>query len=414
MEKVEVQDWLDKGLDAVRVVVWTGVEGDQADRDRMKLTVPQLSQRQLLFLGAAAAMAGMLGIAAFGLNGFFRAATQLGAMFCLLAAAIYTGFVARQQPLMAWRICSLLVLVGTVVGGDAELLLWLVYMYVLAFVAYLHKPWIVGATGVLSGVVLLFSMTLLGRNSPTGVLFAIVLPIVVGTLAGSLNRTRRELALHQRASAQSDADRARLEERARIAREMHDIVAHHMSMIVVRCETARYRLADVPEPCVEEFTGIGEAARSAMTDMQRLLGVLRGADQAPDMAPQPGLTELTELVDSARGAGVDVALEVSVDGEVPAAVGLTAYRVVQEGLTNAGKHAPGAPVSVEVRREGTVLTVTVRNGISPRPVAEQQTGGHGLVGITERVKLHGGVVHSGPTEDGGFVLRATILLEVPK
>jgi signal transduction histidine kinase len=203
-----------------------------------------------------------------------------------------------------------------------------------------------------------------------------------------------------------------LEERTRIARELHDVVAHHMSLIAVRAETAPYRLADLPDPVQAEFLALSEAAREALVDMRRLLGVLRQEQQA-GLAPQPQLSDLPDLVESARLAGVPVKLSapVALDG-VPAAVGVCAYRIVQESLSNAGQHAPGAAVTVSVDHDASSVTLRVANGPgdqagSPPPGARS---GHGLAGMRERVALLGGSLTAGPAADGGFVVAAVLPL----
>ncbi len=165
---------------------------------------------------------------------------------------------------------------------------------------------------------------------------------------GSRRRAQRALAAQTERAEIEQARRAVLEERTRIARELHDVVAHHMSLIAVRAETAPYRLGDLPEPARAEFSSLSEVAREALTEMRRLLGVLRH-DQPAGLAPQPQLADLPALVDAARQAGVSVELS------VPAALArclpalrLCAYRIVQESLSNASQHAPGAAVTVSV------------------------------------------------------------------
>jgi signal transduction histidine kinase len=224
-------------------------------------------------------------------------------------------------------------------------------------------------------------------------------------LADQVRRRRevqRGLAEEEARSELEHARRALLEERTRIARELHDVVAHSMSLVAVRAETAPYRLAGVPGPAAEEFTGIATAARDALTEMRRLLGVLRAED--PDVAfePQPGLADLDGLFATAREAGVRVS--VTIDGDVmqvPASVQLSAYRIVQEALSNASRHAPGAPVQVAVRCAEDAVDVVVRNGSGgrrPRPAG----AGLGLTGMRERAGILGGTLAAGPAEGGGF------------
>ena len=153
-----------------------------------------------------------------------------------------------------------------------------------------------------------------------------------------------------------------LEERTRIARELHDVVAHHMSLIAVRAETAPYRLRGLPESARAEFGSLSEVAREALAEMRRLLGVLRD-DQPAALAPQPQLADLPALVDAARQAGVSVELSVPAAlDQVPSGVGLCAYRIVQESLSNASQHAPGAAVTVSVDHGVAAVLLRVANG----------------------------------------------------
>jgi signal transduction histidine kinase len=238
-------------------------------------------------------------------------------------------------------------------------------------------------------------------------------------------RDRRALAAQtQRAREQSERAReqrernAVLEERARIAREMHDVVAHHMSMIAVQAETAPYRLTDLPAPAQREFAALSGAAREALTEMRRLLGVLRSDSSADGaaLAPQPGLRDIPALAETARRAGAQVTLDMpDEESPLPPGTGLAAYRIVQESLSNAGRHAPGAMVRVrlECDGDGDAIRITVENNPSEAPPAAgtgagQGPAGHGLAGMRERAALLGGTLEAGATGDGGFAVRAVL------
>jgi signal transduction histidine kinase len=245
-----------------------------------------------------------------------------------------------------------------------------------------------------------------------GVLDAVPAPLLLvglvtaAVLAGQLSRYRSR-ARQQLAVAEEHG--LVLAERARIARELHDVIAHHMSMIAVRAETAPYRLRSVPDQARAEFQEISHESRTALTEMRRLLGVLRSDEPAPPTAPQPGLTDLGDLVETARAAGATVHLEMhgAMTG-LPAAVDVSGYRIVQEALTNAARHAAGAPVRITLRRTGTELSVSVRNG--PGNQGRPGAAGHGLRGMRERVAALGGQLQAGPTEDGGFEVSASLPL----
>ncbi|PWJ05491.1 two-component sensor histidine kinase [Streptomyces sp. NWU49] len=231
-------------------------------------------------------------------------------------------------------------------------------------------------------------------------------------------------ALHERSEVQrrlveqetiSEAERGRrtlLEERARIARELHDVVAHHMSVITVQADTAAYRLDGLPPDVREEFTSIAATARESLGEMRRLLGVLRNEEAHGELAPQPGLTRIGQLVEAVAKAGVPVEFA-PCDADVPEVVGLSAYRIVQEALANVVRHAPGAPTQVSVSEDGERLTVLVVNGPPPEPPAaplEEGGTGHGLIGMRERVRLADGTLDAGPLPDGGFRVAARIPL----
>jgi signal transduction histidine kinase len=194
-------------------------------------------------------------------------------------------------------------------------------------------------------------------------------------------------------------------ERARIARELHDVVAHHISMISVQAETARVATPGMPEAGARQLQAIGDTARTALAEMRRLLGVLReDAGGEPTRAPQPGLNQLLALVDESR-AGASTRL--IVHGRVAPldpGIELTAYRIVQEALTNARRHAPGAAVDVEVDYAGDRLHLRVRDN-GPGARAE---GGHGLLGMRERIATVGGELRVGPAPAGGFLVEATL------
>ena len=252
------------------------------------------------------------------------------------------------------------------------------------------------------------------RNLKGPVSATLVFTVIAIALDSVGGRLRAQRALTFQAE-QTDAERARrsvLEERTRIARELHDVVAHHMSLVAVRAETAPYRLAGLPDSVRAEFASLSDTAREALADMRRLLGVLRD-DQPVALAPQPRLTDVPALVDAARRAGVTV--ELSLPGrldQVPSAVGLCAYRIVQESLSNASQHAPGTRVRVSVDREAAAVVLEVANGpgVPAVKAAGVRATGHGLAGMRERVALLGGELSAGPTPDGRFVVSAVLPL----
>jgi signal transduction histidine kinase len=248
-------------------------------------------------------------------------------------------------------------------------------------------------------------------GSDARVFSVLLLVVVVAALALGDTRRQRGEAVAERDEAQRD--QALMEERARIARELHDVVAHHVSMIAVQAETGRLTTPGLPDQGKERFEAIANTARDSLTELRRLLGVLRedGGGGGVERAPQPGLAGLQALVDTARGAGTRVRLIMS--GRVvplPPGVDLTAYRIAQEALTNARRHAPGADVDLELRYETGMLRLEVRdNG----PGVTGEADGHGIVGMRERAEMVGGTLHAGPAAGGGFAVCAELPIEEP-
>jgi len=234
--------------------------------------------------------------------------------------------------------------------------------------------------------------------------------VAVAADAMAARRRAQLIAAGQAERAELEqARRAVLEERARIARELHDVVAHHLSLIAVRAESAPFRLPGLAAPVSTEFGSLSAAAREALADMRRLLGVLR-AEQPAARAPQPQLADLPDLVAAARRAGVTVALHGPADwAPVPAGVGVCAYRIVQESLSNASRHAPGAAVTVTVGHDGRAVCLNVTNGPAGHAAGDHRPG-HGLAGMRERVALLGGSLTAGPAPGGGFTVCATLPL----
>ena len=199
------------------------------------------------------------------------------------------------------------------------------------------------------------------------------------------------------------------EERARIARELHDIVAHSVSVMVLQVGAVRHKLPDELAEDRDALTGVERAGRSALAEMRRLLGAMRSDGEEAELAPQPGLDGLDSLVEEVGRAGLPVRLHV--DGEpfsLPRAIDLSAYRIVQEGLTNALKHSRASIAEVTVRYRSDELQLEIRDdGIG---TATSDGLGHGLVGIRERVKIYGGEMSAGTANGGGFVLSTRLPL----
>jgi signal transduction histidine kinase len=265
---------------------------------------------------------------------------------------------------------------------------------------------------------LLYALSPVATAAKGGRPFAVLLLALAAgaTATGIAHRTRAEAAQRDesaRAMADSLLEHVARGERARIARELHDVVAHHISMIAVQAEAARLTTPGMPPEGATRLVAIGDTARTALTEMRRLLGVLReDAGGAPTRRPQPGLQQLNELLDEARGLSIG-STRLIVRGTVAPldpGVELTAYRIVQEALTNARRHAPGAAVDVELYYRAEALHLWVRdNGPGPPPGSNGAgPAGHGLTGMSERAAMLGGRLSTGPAPRGGFLVEAVL------
>jgi signal transduction histidine kinase len=251
------------------------------------------------------------------------------------------------------------------------------------------------------------------------VLLAALAP--AAALTGIAQRARSEALVHRtarQAIAGTLVEHTARGERARIARELHDVVAHHISMIAVQAETARLATPGMPAAGAQRLLEIGDSARAGLTEMRRLLGVLREDAQAvgpgqadADRHPQPGLQQLNELLDEARDtSGTGTRLIISgPPATLDPGVELAAYRIVQEALTNARRHAPGAAVDVELHFADDALSLRIRdNGPGPPAAQPVAAGGHGLPGMRERAAAAGGELRTGAAPGGGFLIEATL------
>jgi signal transduction histidine kinase len=323
---------------------------------------------------------------------------------------------APRFPLITWRLGLLAAVLDTLtvehvagINGGQFALLLVIFCVAAATVERTVLWWMCTLTVALSWL----WVPLQGSVQPSATATVITVALTVAIDAARGRRgARQQLAVEAAHVEREQAHRAVLEERARIARELHDVVAHHMSLIAVQAETAPYRINEVPDAVGAEFGAISDAARDALSDMRRLLGVLRN-DEAAARAPQPQIEQISELIDTARNAGVpvDYSLDGAVDG-IPSAVGVCAYRIVQEALSNATRHAPGAMVSVQIHRDDDAVRLMITNGPG-RSIAllrEDPGPGHGLAGMRERAVLLGGALNAGPVLAGGFSVTAVLPL----
>jgi signal transduction histidine kinase len=243
----------------------------------------------------------------------------------------------------------------------------------------------------------------------SGVGDAVFASVLIGGSWGAGRIVRRQnLLLDALAREQAIRERAAVvDERARLARELHDVVAHSVSTMVVQAEAGELLLARDPERARDAFVSITRSGRQALGELRRMLGLLRSSDGEPALGPQPGLAQIHALVEQMRGVGLPV--ELSIEGEqraLPAGVDLSAYRIVQEALTNTLKHARPARARVTVRYRADVVELEVLDD-GTRSMNGSR-GGHGIAGMRERVRLYGGSLETGGRPEGGFSVRARL------
>jgi signal transduction histidine kinase len=284
----------------------------------------------------------------------------------------------------------------------------------------------IAVAGAVAGIAI--SLSAPGHSEPYDAIFQAMIFLTAGA-AGVLSRAKRA----SMQAAESRADRAEAErdrqaalaaarERTRIARELHDVVAHHVSLMAVQAEAAMSLLPGRPEQARRSVQIVADAARQALTELRRLLGVLRGPSEAPQTAPSVSLGELGALLGQVRGTGLPVDFEVTGSpAPLSPGIGLTAYRIVQEALTNTVRHSAAASASVTLSYEPGFVTVRVAdsgprreetpaggNGAAAAPRPALTGAGLGLAGITERVASCGGTLTVGPTPAGGFAVTARL------
>ncbi|WP_072690913.1 sensor histidine kinase [Rhodococcus marinonascens] len=332
------------------------------------------------------------------------------------ALAAFPFLLIRANPALAWAVSAVSALVIPQVfalqeGYDYpwQVVHILVMLALLAAVSVRAALPVVGVAWI--STVLLFLADMPG-TSGRGWTVGLTATVVFCLLIRWLLLSRRQLAQQEGLSEFERTRRTILEEKTRIARDLHDVVAHHMSMVVVQAQSAPYRIAGMSDETRAEFESIGAAGRAALNEVRGLLGVLRSDGQLAELAPQPGVQQIGELLEGTRRAGIPVVWHV--DGEpsrLPESVGLVMYRILQESLANAARHAPGADVLVDIAYSSPA-TLSVVNGSSPRadsvPAAES-SGGQGIIGMRERAHAVGGVFAAGPRADGGFEVTVTFM-----
>jgi signal transduction histidine kinase len=376
----------------------------------------------ILDAGIGIAGAGLIAVATWGSPRLIGSEAIVGPSWLLALLPLLFGgalVLRRRAPLAMWLV---------IWGGIALLFLFffpgnslrgLAFMFVLFTAAYslgVHARLDHAVAGLVLAAPVLGVISYTGKgglaypshSGASGVAFSF-LQLLPFWLAGVFVHARRqEAALEARsAQLQRQAEQAAAAERARIARELHDIVAHHLSVIVLQAAGSRAS----GKPAEATLEKIENSARQALAETRRLLGVLRDPDEEAGLGPQPGIGDLDDLAANVRAAGLPVHLVIDGDpAALPAAVDVSVYRIVQEALTNVLKHAGPARAEVTIGCAEDTVTVEVTDDGTAEPGRQVPAGGHGLAGMRERAAVFGGELAAGPRPGGGFAVRARLPL----
>ena len=329
---------------------------------------------------------------------------------CATVIALAALALRHRQPLTA-----LFAVVAAIVAVPAVLLLLgpaLVALYTVA-ITLGRRDTAIAAVSVVAAVVLQrAAWDLTGDNSLPTVLIGTVAAAGLGLYGGVRRERARERAVFEQRQEALEAERTVAEERVRIARELHDVVAHTLSLIIVQSEVLRTKLAD--EQPRASAGAIAELGRDAMAELHRTLELLRGGHELAERAPRPVLSDLQQLIGQSRGSGLNV--ELGIEGAVrplPASFELCAYRIVQEALTNVRRHADAGHATILVRFGADALEVSVDDD-GADSVAAATSDGHGLRGMRERAAMLNGAVSAGPREQGGYRVSASLPYPEPR
>ncbi|MER6348197.1 sensor histidine kinase [Streptomyces sp. NPDC001595] len=345
----------------------------------------------------------------------------LAPVFGLLA--LVPVLLTMIRPIAAFWASMAATLAGSLLGGVWGDWPWTpgafaCHLTVLTVVAIRTRPRTAGWMWLLTGVYGFLAESLFGwspystNTAPMLVVSALILLAV--TVRHIRREAEQEVTAQQTVTAHERSRRTLLEERTTIARELHDVVAHHMSVVAIQAEAAPYRVENPPPELERAFATIRENAVAALTELRRVLGVVRAEDYAAPDAPQPTLADLDALLANVREAGPGVTKTVTgAVRQLPQGVELSAYRIVQEALSNTLRHAPGADARVEIGYVLGGLGLRIVNGPPPEPslVKPSPGAGHGITGMRERVSMLNGEMTAGPTDEGGY--EVAVFLPVP-
>jgi signal transduction histidine kinase len=356
----------------------------------------------------------------FGLIGTYRHANALGFILCLCIGVPI--LFRRSYPLQAFVAVCVVGLAQVLFSETAAMSDLAVPASLYALAAYRGRKFSVAALGLCMLGALMAQLRWVHPDHPqpwtdTIIIYCVLCaPVVIGWVLGDSMRYRRAYYLHLEDKAQrlererdQQAQIGAAAERARIARELHDVVAHHVSVMVVQAEGASYALGSSPETTRRALGTIADTGRTALAEMRRLLGVLRSEAGTADRAPQPGVDQLEDLLEQVRATGLTVAFTVEgVPVPLPQGMELAAYRIVQESLTNTRKHGgPRVRATVALHYGEDELRMLVSDdGRGAGALTDGQ--GNGLVGMRERVAMYGGSVEAGPRPEGGYKVEAVL------
>jgi signal transduction histidine kinase len=369
--------------------------------------------------GTGIAAAGLTAVAAWG-PAYLTGTDLSGPPWLLVLLPVLTGAaltLRRRAPLLMWTaIWAGISLHYLITQHEPQNLEFMAVVFAAAYSLGAHASLRRAAAGlVISAAMILASEAalLVFSRHPGGASISLAsIPLLAFWLAGVLIRARRQSAAlaGRNAALQRQAEQAAAAERTRIARELHDIVAHHLSVIVLQAAGARAS-GKTTEATLQKIEDNG---RQALAETRRLLGVLRDTGAQDGLTPQPGIGDLAALADSVRAAGLPVNLVVDGDpAALPAAVDLSVYRIVQEALTNVLKHAGPARADVMIGCAGETVTIEITDDGARKHPGQTLGGGHGLAGMRERAAIFGGEFHAGPRPGGGFAVCARLPLAGP-
>jgi signal transduction histidine kinase len=363
--------------------------------------------------GVGIAAASLTALAVWGPNGFGATVSLPAWLLALLPPLMGVALALRRRaPLLMWTLMwAGVALLDLVTRQSPQDLAFALVLFAGAYSLGAYASVRRAAVGLAISAVLILatqSVLLAFSRHPRGAALSLLsIPLLACWLAGVIVRARRQSAdlAARNAALQRQAEQAAAAERARIARELHDIVAHHLSVVVLQAAGARAS----GQPAGPALEKIETSARHALADTRRLLGVLRDTGQDSGLAPQPGISELDALAGTVRAGGLPVSLVIDGDpAGLPAAVDVSVYRIVQEALTNVLKHAGPATADVRIGCVKDAVTIEVTDNGTGRPANQVPAGGHGLAGMRERVAVFGGELCTGPRPDGGFAVRARL------